>query len=286
MKKVRPQSTKTMTTTLTNTTAATRGYAPVNGLRMYYEIDGTGDPLVHIPPAFGYAGLKSFPALIQRRSVITMDLQGHGRTADIPDRPLAIEQYANDVVGLLKHLGVAKADFFGESYGGVAAIMIAVRYPELVGRVATYGATFGPPPVAHNPQMVRFDRPPTAESREFAFQRESYQKVAPDPDTWPRVWDKVASLVWGGFSNEELASIEAPVLIALGDRDFVRLEHAVDTLSLIPHAELAVIPDAGHFALLSEDERVIPIIEHFLTKPEQRLPVATAGMGYHPGETR
>jgi pimeloyl-ACP methyl ester carboxylesterase len=186
----------------------------------------------------------------------------------------------------LKHLGVAKADFLGESYGGVTAIMIAVRYPELVGRVATYGATFGPPRVAHNPQMVRFDRPPTAESREFAFQRASYKRVAPDPDYWPRIWEKVASFVWEGFSNEELASITAPVLIALGDRDFVCLEHAVDTLRLIPNAELAVIPDAGHFVLTSEQERVIPIIKHFLVKPEKRIPVATAGMGYHPGETR
>src|ERR1700686_1645435 len=103
-----------------------RGYAPVNGLKMYYEIEGEGDPLVHIPAAFGHAGLKSFPALIESHSVITMDLQGHGRTPDIPERPLTIEQYAKDVVGLLKPLGVAKADFFGESYGGVAAIMIAV----------------------------------------------------------------------------------------------------------------------------------------------------------------
>src|SRR3981189_2774 len=90
-------------------TTKTNGYAPVNGLKMYYEIEGTGDPLVFIPPAFGYAGLKSFPALTQRRKVITMDLQGNGRTADIPDRPISIEQYAKDVVGLLKHLGISKA---------------------------------------------------------------------------------------------------------------------------------------------------------------------------------
>jgi pimeloyl-ACP methyl ester carboxylesterase len=277
---------QTLTTTLSGVTAVARGYAPVNGLQMYYEIDGTGDPLIHIPGAFGYAGLKSFPALVHAHSLITMDLQGHGRTADIPDRPLTIEQYAEDVVGLMNHLGVAKADFFGESYGGVAAVMIAVRYPERVGRVATYGATFGPPRVAHNPDMVRFDRPPTADSRAFAFQRESYRRVAPDPDGWARIWEKVANFVWGGFSNEELASIKAPVLIALGDRDFVRLGHAVETLPLIPNAELAVIPDAGHFALMSEQERVTPIVSHFLAKPEQRSPVATAGIGYHPGETR
>ena len=67
------------------------GYAPVNGLKMYYEIEGTGEPLVYIPPAFGYAGLTSFPALVERHSVITVDLEGHGRTADIPERPLSID---------------------------------------------------------------------------------------------------------------------------------------------------------------------------------------------------
>ena len=121
-----------------------RGYAPVNGLKMYYEMEGTGDPLVFIPPAFGFAGLKSFPALVQSHTVLTVDLQGNGRTVDIPKRPLSIEQYAEDVAGLLKYLGIAKADLFGESYGGNTAVMIAVRYPEVVGRVATYGATFGP----------------------------------------------------------------------------------------------------------------------------------------------
>ena len=273
-------------TALSGGAAHTRGYAPVNGLEMYYEIEGTGDPLLYIPPAFGYAGLKSFPSLAQRHSVITMDLQGHGRTADIPDRALTIERYADDVYGLMQHLGVAKADFFGESYGGVAAIMIAIRHPARVRRVATYAATFGPPRVAHNPTMVRFDRPPTADSREFTYQRESYKRVAPAPDDWPNIWSKVGGVVWDGFSDEELKSIDAPVLIALGDRDFVRLGHAVDTLSIIPCAELAVVPDAGHFALMSEPERVIPIVQHFLEKPAMRPPVASAGVGYQPGETR
>ena len=85
-----------------------RGYAPVNGLKMYYEIEGAGDPLVYIPPAFGFAGLNSFPALARIHSIITVDLQGNGRTADIADRPLSIEQYAKDVVALLKFLGIPK----------------------------------------------------------------------------------------------------------------------------------------------------------------------------------
>jgi pimeloyl-ACP methyl ester carboxylesterase len=163
------------------------GYAPVNGLRMYYEIEGTGNPLVYIPPAFGFAGLQSLPSLVQSHSVIAVDLQGNGRTADIPDRSISIEQYAEEVVGLLKYLGISKADFFGESYGGDTAAMIAVRYPELVGRVATYGATFGPPQMALNPETMHSEHLPTAESGSIQFQRENYRRVASNPDYWPRI---------------------------------------------------------------------------------------------------
>jgi pimeloyl-ACP methyl ester carboxylesterase len=262
------------------------GYAPVNGLKMYYEIEGTGDPLVFIPPAFGFAGRESFPALVQNHSVITVDLQGNGRTADIPDRTISIEQYARDVVELLKYLKILKADFLGESYGGDTAAVIAVRYPGIVRRVVTYSATFAPPPDTLNPETTHYDQPPTAETRDIQFQREGYKKVAPDPNYWPKIYEKVGSIVWKGFSKEELASIRAPFLILQGDHDFVRLEHSIETVKLIPHAELAVIPDASHFALSSEQERVIPIIKYFLERPEQRLPLATAGMGYHPGETR
>jgi len=275
-----------MASAVSSTTTKAHGYASVNGLKMYYEMEGTGDPLVCIPPAFGYAGLNRYPALIESHTVIMVDLQGHGRTADIPERPLSIERYAEDVASLLKYLGIAKAEFFGESYGGNAVLMIAARYPELVGRAATYAATFGPPQVALNPKTTHFAEPPTAESSYIQFQRDSYKKVAPDPEYWPRVFDKLGNLHWRGFSKEELASIQAPVLIALGDFDFVRLEHAVETVNLMPNAELAVIPDAGHFALFSEPERVIPVVKHFLEKPAKRMPVSTAATGYHPGETR
>ena len=160
---------------------------------------------------------------------------------DVPERPLSIEQYAKDVVGLLKYLGISKADIFGESYGGNAAAMIAIRYPELVGRVVTYGATFGPPPIALNPQTTHFP-PPTADSRNIQFQRENYQKVAPDPNYWPKIFDKLGSIQWEGFSNEELASIKAPILILLGDYDFVRLEHAVETVKLTTPSSQRTIP--------------------------------------------
>jgi pimeloyl-ACP methyl ester carboxylesterase len=187
---------------------------------------------------------------------------------------------------LLKYLGIRKADLFGESYGGAIATLIALRHSELVRRVATYGATFGPGHLAHNREMLRFDEVPTADSRCFLFQRESYQRVAPDPAYWPRFWSKVSSIQWDGFTQEQLSSLRVPILIAVGDHDFVSLEHAIETFRRIPNAELAVIPDASHFLLFSEPERLTPIVKHFLEKPEPGLPRATAQMGYHPGETR
>ncbi len=267
-------------------TTKAHGYAPVNGLKMYYEIEGNGDPLVFIPPAFGFAGTHSFSDLVQNHTVITVDLQGNGRTADLPDRPISIEQYALDVVGLLRYLKISKADFLGESYGGNTAALIAVRHPELVRRVVTYSATFAPPPNTLDPETTRYDQPPTAETRDIEFQRDNYKRVAPDPNYWPRIYAKVGDIQWRGFSNEELASIRAPMLIIQGDHDFVRLEHSVETARLIPRAELAVVPDASHFALSSEPEKVLPLITRFLEKPEKELPLATASVGYHPGETR
>ncbi len=267
-------------------TKKTCGYAPINGLKMYYEIEGTGDPLVYIPAAFGVAGVESFPALVQIRSVITADLQGHGRTADIPERPVTLQQHAEDVIGLLGHLGITKADFLGESYGGAVATIIALRHPGVAGRIATYGATFGPPQAAADEEMLRFSVPPTPDSRCFEFQRENYKRVAPDPDYWPAFLGKMSSIEWNGFSNAELASIKAPLLIAVGDHDFVRIEHAVETFRAMPNVELAVIPDAGHFVLHSEPDRVMPVVQHFLQKPERQIPIATAETGYHRGETR
>jgi pimeloyl-ACP methyl ester carboxylesterase len=134
--------------------------------------------------------------------------------------------------------------------------------------------------------MTHYSRPPTAETRHILFQRESYKKVAPDPSYWPKIYDKVDRIQWKGFSREELGSIRAPMLIIQGDHDFVRLEHSVEIMRLIPHAELAVIPNASHFALSSEQDRVLPIIRHFLEKTDAQLPLASAELGYHPGETR
>jgi pimeloyl-ACP methyl ester carboxylesterase len=253
---------------------------------MYYEIEGNGAPIVYVPPALAHAGMRSFPELSKTHSIIKVDLQGYGRTADIPARTMSIEQHGKDVVAVLKHLKISKTDFFGESFGGAIVTLIATRYPDLVGRVATYGATFGPPKDAIDSAMMRSERPPTPDSEAFEYQRENYREVAPDPTYWPKLWEKVVAMKWDGFSNEELALIKAPFLVALGDHDFVRLEHAVESFRRIPGADLAVIPDAGHFVMYSEPNRLNSVLTHFFDKPEMTSPIATAATGYRPGETR
>jgi pimeloyl-ACP methyl ester carboxylesterase len=261
------------------------GYAPVNGLRMYYEIAGEGEPLIYIPAAFAFAGITEFPQLTQHWRVVQLDLQGHGRTADI-DRPLSFEQHAEDVVALMRYLEIGRAHLFGWSYGGLVAMLIAMRHPECVHRLATYGTLFGAPGEAIRPDKLGpgVEASPDAPSHQFS--RDQYKRVAPDPDHWPVIWKKVNDLAPQGFTPEEIASVKNRVLVALGDNDFIRLEHALYAYSAIPNAELAVIPDATHFLLYDRPWKLEPILTEFFAAPVERLPFGTIATGYHPGRTR
>ena len=261
------------------------GYAPVNGLNMYYEITGAGKPLIYIPAAFAFAGITDFPELAERSRVVQVDLQGHGRTADI-DRPLSFEQHAEDVVALMRHLKIERANFFGWSYGGLVSMLIAMRHPELVGRIATYGTLFGAAQEAIRPDKLGPPVEQTPDGPAHRFARDHYKRVAPDPDHWPVIWKKLLDLVPCGLTREQIASVKNRVLVALGDNDFIRLEHALYAHSTIPNAELAVIPDATHFLLYDRPWKLEPIVAEFFSAPEERLPFGTIATGYRPGVTR
>jgi pimeloyl-ACP methyl ester carboxylesterase len=240
-------------------------YASVNGLKMYYEIHGTGKPLVVIHGAFGRA--TAHQTLTKGRQQIVVELQGHGHTADI-DRPLTIENMADDVAALLKHLKVERADVFGYSMGGSVALGLAIRHPELVSRVAINGAHFAAIEEAYEPESFKqfkglpadFAPPPL---------KAQYDKVAPDPKQWPVLVAKVKKmgLEWKGFTREQMKSIKVPVLITLGDRDGVRPEHAVEMFRLIPNAKLAVVPGGDHFLIFTSPETVLAPVAAFLDTP-------------------
>jgi pimeloyl-ACP methyl ester carboxylesterase len=254
------------------------GYAPVNGLKMYYEITGEGKPAVYIHPMVSHCGL--IPGLTRNRQWIAMDLQGHGRTADI-DRPMTCEQHADDIAGLLKHLKIEEADFFGDSFGGAIAVMMAVRHPRLVRRVVSNGSPLAPLPKDIAAVVI-------PDSDVVKWEREEYQKVAPDPKKWPTRFAMVlkSGIEWKGFSPDELKAIKAPVLIACGDHDLVRVERCAELSRMIPNARRAVIPDASHFVLFSEPEELMPTIAAFLDAPSRKAPLGTLETGYYPGVTR
>ncbi len=228
-------------------------YATVNGLKMYYEIHGTGRPLVLLHGAFGCATV--YPILAKDRQVIAVELQGHGHTADI-DRPLTPEQMADDTAALLEHVKIEQADFFGYSMGGMVAVGVAIRHPRLVRKVAIYGSPFGKLEDAFEPETARQFSSLSADLFPPPL-KDAYDKVAPDPTRWPKLVAKVKKmgLEFQGFARDDLKSIKAPVLITIGDRDGVRPEHAVEMFRLIPDAQLAVFPGADHFLILQNPEK-------------------------------
>jgi pimeloyl-ACP methyl ester carboxylesterase len=244
------------------------GYAPLNGLRVYYELHGPagGTPLVllhgggsSIETSFG----RTLPALAKTRRVVAFDQQGHGRTADI-DRPFTFEGSADDAAALLRHLGIAKADLMGFSNGGSIAMQAAIRHPELVRRLVIVSA------------MVRRDgmRPGFWDGMQRATLadmppelQEAYRKTSPHPERLQSFHDKSVQrmLAFRDWPEATVRSISAPALVVVGDDDVVRPEHAVEMARLLPHARLAVLPLTDHAAMVGAHAGwLMPLVEAFL----------------------
>ena len=167
------------------------GYAPVNGLNMYYEISGAGEPVIYIPAAFAFAGITEFPELSKRWRVVQVDLQGHGRTADV-DRPLRPQLMADDIAALMKHLRLDRADVMGYSLGGGVATFVAIRHPELVRKLVIVSANFKRSAIY--PEMLAQQEQVRPEAAEFMKQTPMYQlymSVAPRPEDFPRLLGKI-----------------------------------------------------------------------------------------------
>lgn len=245
-------------------------YASVNGLELYYEIHGSGEPLVLLHGGLHTIELSygaMIPTLAASRQVIAVELQGHGRTADI-DREITIGQLALDVVSLLKELGVARADVMGFSLGGLVALELGIRHPDVVGRLVLaavharpdgyHAEIFDPSTYATSTRM------PTAD--DFAEMVADYARVAPRPEDFEQFAAKLSSAVgtFGGWSDDELKSVSAPSLLVIGDHDFVRIEHAAEILSAIPGAQLGIVPGTTHAHLLRRADVLLPMVTAFL----------------------
>ena len=245
-------------------TTAAGEYAEVNGLKMYYEIHGTGRPLVLLHGAFMSATV--YPALAEGREGIAVDLQGHGRTADI-DRPLTFEQMADDVAALLKHLKIEQTDVFGYSMGGKVGLALAIGHPELVRRLAVYGTTYKSFEESFPAAALEFFKQATPET--FAPKekelREPYEKMSPAPN-WIGLAAKILESMKGfkGFSPEQMKAIKAHVFIGAGDHNDANLEHIVEMHKLIPKSQLAVFPNTEHKVLMTDPDKVLVQVKEFL----------------------
>jgi pimeloyl-ACP methyl ester carboxylesterase len=248
------------------------GYAAVNGLKMYYEVHGSGPgrPLVLLHGGLQTIGLSFnsvLPELAAGRQVIAAELQGHGRTADI-DRDITVSGLADDVAGLLDHLNTEQADVLGFSLGGDVALQLALDYPDRVGRVILVSVGYAPDgmhaEISDPAQWDTSTRIPTAE--DFRQWREAYERLAPDPGHFDAFAAKNNQAVADhpGWTAAELGRISAPTLLVFGDHDFFRLEHAVEMHALIPSAQLAVLPGATHMDLMRRADLMIPLIQGFL----------------------
>lgn len=254
----------------------TSGYSDVNGIKMYYEIHGQGAPLVlihgggsTIQTTFG----RVIPSLAAHRQLICVELQAHGRTSD-RNTPLSFQQDADDVATLLKNLGIQKTDIFGFSNGANTALQVAIRHPELCSKIIA-----GSFLLKRNGTFPQFwemmkDPPFTQMPQQY---KDAFLAVNPDSSKLMNVFHKCADRMdhFKDFSDEEIKSIQAPVLLISGDADVATPEHMAAMSRLIPHCNMAIIP-GGHGEYIgeivtlrpgsSQNDLIVPLIEKFLDK--------------------
>lgn len=246
-------------------------HAPINGLKMYYEVHGKkgGVPLVllhgggsTIEVTFG----KILPFLAQNRKVIAVEEQGHGRTSD-RDAPVRFETSADDVAALLKHLSIEQADLFGFSNGASVALQVAIRHPELV-RKLVFASSMTKRAGAY-PQLWEFMKQADISNMPQPL-KDAFLKVNPDPAKLKTMHDKDAERMrnFKDVPDNDLKSIRAETLILIGDRDIVKPEHAIELTRLIPGARLTILV-GGHGDYLGEA---------VMTQRETRYPELTAGL--------
>jgi pimeloyl-ACP methyl ester carboxylesterase len=262
----------------------TTGYAPVNGLKMYYEIHGSGDPVVLLHGAFmtitnnwtGWIG-----ELSKTRKVIAVEMQGHGRTADIP-RDITYENLADDVAALLDHLKIPRADLIGYSMSGAVAMQCAIRHPDKVRKVVVISSWF------RRDGIVKEGLDALANLTADAFKgspiEAEYKKLSPTPDDFPKFVKRLlaASSKGHDIGADQLKATPAPMFFIHGDADGVRLDQIAEMFRLKggeihgdmqprSASRLAILPDTTHVTLMNRMSIIVPIVNDFLdAKPQKQ----------------
>jgi pimeloyl-ACP methyl ester carboxylesterase len=260
----------TVTTSWTTETKGTGEYAEVNGINLYYETHGTGRPMILLHGGLGSGEMFGpiLPALAKEHHVIAVDLQGHGRTADI-DRPLDLALMADDIAALIDHLGLEKPDLVGYSLGGGVAMHTAFKYPHKIGRLIAVSANIRRDAIPA--EMLAQQGQVSAAAVEFMKDTPMYQlyeRVAPRPEDFGRLLDKIGQAMAKDFDySEEVRALKVPTMIVCADADMAPPSHYVEIFKLLDgglrdggwmgenrpkggHA-LAILPGLTHYNMAS-----------------------------------
>ena len=265
------------------TSSVKTGYAPVNGLKLYYEVHGTGEPLILLHGGLGSIEMfaELLPAFSKTRRVIAADLQGHGRTGDI-DRPITYEALGDDIAALMKNLGIEKADVMGYSLGAGTGLQMTIRHPAAVRKLVVASAVFNrdgwyPEILTAMAQLG----PAVAEQLKPSPVYQTYSRIAPNPANWPVLVTKMGNLLQKDFDwSKDVAGIKAPTMLVFGDADSMRLDHVVAFFELlgggkkdggwdgsgISNARLAILPGLTHYNICSSPA-LAPMVMPFLDAP-------------------
>lgn len=267
-----------MTTDWTTETRGTGAYADVNGINLYYETHGSGRPMILLHGGLGSGEMFGpiLPALSENHQVIAVDLQGHGRTADI-DRPITYEGMADDMAGLARHLELDEVDVVGYSMGGGIGLQMAISHTGLVRRAALASASFRYDGMYL--EVIEMFPSITPEMFVGTPMEAEYKRLAPNPDDFPNLVLKLKALDTTPFSWD-IGGVTAPVLLIVGDSDIIRLEHAVEMVRLLGggvpgdmsgpgRSQLAVLPGTTHFmpsgsGVLDRADLMVAMIVPFL----------------------
>jgi pimeloyl-ACP methyl ester carboxylesterase len=270
-------------------TASSIGAAPavgsrltINGMQMYYEVSGQGDPLIVLHGA--YMNIPTMGAIIPELAathrVYALEFQGHGRTTDI-DRPITYPNLADDVAAFMDAVGLPKADVFGYSVGAIVGLQLAIRHPAKVNKLAAASVAYDlegwqPEFKAVIPQLS------VQMMLETPFAKD-YAKLAANPEGFSELARKLIALEKEPMAwEDDVRALKLPVLIITSDADVATLEHSVSMFRLLgggvmgdmgkplPSARLAVMPATSHTAIITQPHLLHAFIEPFLKGEEPK----------------
>ncbi|WP_026969597.1 alpha/beta fold hydrolase [Algoriphagus terrigena] len=256
----------------------TGNYAVVNGLKMYYEIYGSGQPLLLLPGALsgiGTAFEKLIPLLSKDRMIVAVEFQGYGHTEDLIDRPLTYEQLALDVIELLQALQIQQADIFGYSTGAGVALQVAIKRQDLVRKLILASGSYNSNG-RHPDLKILFNPEFMLQALNGSPYEKEYHSTAPNPEGWSAQLNKVSTFEKEeqDWAEEDIKNIKSPALIIAGDSDIILPEHTVALYRLfggetlgelaMPASQLAILPGTMHSMLTQRTDLLMAMIPKFL----------------------